>query len=69
MSETATTKTGVLCPACENDRSDVLSTRRVSGRIVRVRRCCRCQHRFKTGEHVTCAISEAVPQRGHRRNS
>lgn len=38
------------CPSCTSDESQVMSTRSVSDKVVRLRRCCACNHRFHTTE-------------------
>ena len=43
---------GVVCPKCGGGRLPVVSTRRLRGKTVRVRRCAGCGHAVRTGERI-----------------
>jgi len=53
---------GVVCPKCGCGRLLVVSTRRLRGKTVRVRRCAGCAHAVRTGERIesTAAGGKAV---------
>lgn len=53
---------GVVCPKCGGGRLPVVSTRRLRGKTVRVRRCAGCGHAVRTGERIesTAAGGKAV---------
>lgn len=45
---------GLACPACGCHAHRVHSTRAALWRLVRVRVCKACRHRFRTAERVEC---------------
>ena len=59
-------KRGLVCSQCGHESLDVFYTRKREGRIIRLRRCPKCQTRFLTTERMigTIAEREKVKQKG-----
>jgi transcriptional regulator NrdR family protein len=51
-------KRGLLCSQCGHESLDVVYTRKRESKIVRLRRCPKCQTRFLTTERLVGTIAQ-----------
>lgn len=60
-------KRGIVCSECGHETLDVIYTRRREAKIVRLRRCPKCQARYLTTERLVSAVAHRGPQSGQNK--